>query len=103
MSAPVRDLLGPSVARVLRIGSIVSFAIITLGLAGTAVGGRGTAAADAVIGAGVAILALTPAAALVAAAIILWRSGERGRSASAVLVLALLAVSVAIGMLAGLS
>lgn len=103
MSASTRDLLGPWLGRVLRVGSIASFAIIALGLIATAVVGRGAQAADAVITAGIVVLALTPAAALVAASIILWRSGERGRSASAALVLGLLAVSVAIGMLAGQS
>lgn len=97
------DLLGASVGRVLRLGSLASFAIITLGLLATFVAGRDAPEADAVIGAGIVVLALTPAAALVVAAVILWRAGEHGRAASAVLVLALLAASVVIGLLAGLS
>ncbi len=103
MSESVRNLLGPWLARVLRIGSIASFAIILLGLGATFVVGRGAPAADVVIGAGIAVLAVTPAAALVAAVIILWHSGERWRAASAALVLVLLAVSVVIGVLAGQS
>jgi hypothetical protein len=103
MNASTRDLLGSWLGRVLRLGSIASFAIIALGLGATFVAGRDVPAVDAVIGAGIAVLALTPAAALVAASFILWRAGERGRSASAALVLGLLAVSVAIGMLSGLS
>jgi hypothetical protein len=108
-----RGEIGRGIALVLRAGTMLAVAGIGAGaLVVAAVGedGPGPTAvvdmlrgggADALIGAGILALTLTPPAALLVAAAGLARAGERSRAATAVLVLVLLLASLVAAALIG--
>lgn len=107
-----RDL-GPGVAAVLRVGTLLAVAAVAAGLA-AALLGAGPApgptpvldllaggGADAIIAAGLLGLTLIPVAALGVALVALLGSGERSRAALTAVVLVLLASSLAVAVLIG--
>ncbi len=99
--------LGRTIAVVLRVGTVLAVAgigagfLLALFLDSPSPGSAplidmlGSGGPDALIGAGLLTLTLTPAAALVAAAVAFERNGERRRAILTVVVLALLLVSLA--------
>jgi hypothetical protein len=105
--------LGRGVAIALRVGTAVAVAGIGLGYLVAALDGstgpgptpaidllRG-GGGDALIGVGLIVLTLTPPAALVVAAVSLWRMGERSRAVTAGAVIGLLAASLAVAVAIG--
>ena len=110
MSAPPgRDLLGPGIAAVLRVGTLVAIATIGIGYATTLATGEdpgpealvhliGDGGAPALLGLGLLSLTLIPAIALGVAAAGFRQRGEDRRVAIAVAVLALLLASLGVAI-----
>lgn len=113
MTEPLRTALGPTIARILRGGTLLALLTSAVGFAWSladpagapgpqpVVEGLRGGGPDALIAAGLLVLTLTPPVALAAAAIILARSAERRRAAVAAAVVVLLAVSLVVAALVG--
>lgn len=107
-----RDL-GPGVAAVLRVGTLLAVAAVVAGLAAALLGAGpepgptpvldllAGGGADAIIAGGLIGLTLIPVAALGVALVALLGSGERSRAALTAVVLVLLASSLAVAVLIG--